>query len=331
MTLPFPSTIGPAPGCTSTAPRAPIRRRRRGDDQFNIEQPVTNSRAYDLKPGRGDFGLTAARILAPGDPYRSTMFYACAPKEPVTCQPSVPDSWTKPASACCGIGCKRSRRRRLRPIGTRRFGVRPSVGISRPEITDRSAPKLLASPEVRPGVAASVDSAGVGGEQREILQLVSSSPNAVVRDLFERFVPSEQRRIDLGVAFDPQTVLRLRGDPSRGRAVFSQEGGRSAPLSCGIGQGRVFGPDLQALPRSTRNRDIAGSHSPSVQGRRPEFVLHNVETKDGMNYSGFVTRKSADELVLRTELGGEVRFVTSNVQSDVAAQLSACPRACCRA
>ena len=43
--------------------------------QFNFDQPLALSRTVDVAPGRGDFGIVGARLIAPGDPFRSTLFY----------------------------------------------------------------------------------------------------------------------------------------------------------------------------------------------------------------------------------------------------------------
>jgi hypothetical protein len=57
---------------------APCHRNGAGGDVpswFNYDQRIESSRAYDGKPARGDFGILGARVIAPGDPYRSTLFY----------------------------------------------------------------------------------------------------------------------------------------------------------------------------------------------------------------------------------------------------------------
>jgi hypothetical protein len=46
--------------------------------QLNREVPLEASRAVDVAPGQGDFGITDARIIAPGDPSRSTLVYRLA-------------------------------------------------------------------------------------------------------------------------------------------------------------------------------------------------------------------------------------------------------------
>ena len=57
----------------------------------------------------------------------------------------------------------------------------------------------------------------------------------------------------------------------------------------------------------------------------PEFVLHQVEAKDGLAYSGFVVRESAAELVIRTEDNPALAISRAQVASDVRSSSSAMP------
>src|SRR5262249_60637344 len=46
--------------------------------ELDISKPLKETGILDVKPKQGDFGIADARILAPGDPYRSVMFYRMA-------------------------------------------------------------------------------------------------------------------------------------------------------------------------------------------------------------------------------------------------------------
>src|SRR5262249_34201461 len=52
--------------------------------------------------------------------------------------------------------------------------------------------------------------------------------DATVRDLFERFVPDEQRVKRLGSVIKPEQILSLKGNAERGRELFF----KSAGLQC---------------------------------------------------------------------------------------------------
>src|SRR5205807_5889125 len=80
----------------------------------------------------------------------------------------------------------------------------------------------------------------------EAAAVAASHTNSVIRDLFQRLLPPEQRRRTLGVDFSPQTILVLQGNAGRGEQIFM---GNSQCARCHIckGAGRAFGPDLTGI------------------------------------------------------------------------------------
>ncbi len=62
----------------------------------------------------------------------------------------------------------------------------------------------------------------------QILTAAMALPNTQVRDLFERFVPDEQKVKRLGSVIRPEQILKLKGNAERGRELFF----KSAGLQC---------------------------------------------------------------------------------------------------
>ena len=68
----------------------------------------------------------------------------------------------------------------------------------------------------------------------------------VIRDLFESFVPEEDRVQRLGTKIDPLALLAMPGNADRGRELFAKPKKSLQCASCHrIGtQGKAVGPDL---------------------------------------------------------------------------------------
>jgi putative heme-binding domain-containing protein len=148
----------------------------------------------------------------------------------------------------------------------------------------------------------------------------------LVRELFDRFLPVEQRRKVLGDPFNPQVVLSLTGDPARGRTLFHAEGGVSCSRCHALeGQGRAYGPDLSLAAKKYRTAELLDHIIYPNRSIAPEFVLHQVELRSGDVVNGFVLRRSAEGLVLRSEDLTERTLKNSEIASDVASSLSAMP------
>src|SRR5207253_8365391 len=54
----------------------------------------------------------------------------------------------------------------------------------------------------------------------QVLAAAAARPEPQVRDLFERFLPDDQRVKRLGSVVKPQQILALKGDAARGRELF---------------------------------------------------------------------------------------------------------------
>jgi putative heme-binding domain-containing protein len=167
-----------------------------------------------------------------------------------------------------------------------------------------------------------------------VVRRALASTNGPTRDLFQRFLPASRRRRVLGEGWDEAALKGVAGDAGRGRALFHADTGPQ----CGRchraqGQGREFGPVLDAIAsRLDRAALLEQIRWPS---RRiaPEFALHQVETRDGLQHSGFVVPadqaaagvRAPEVLRLRTEGGEVMTLARESVVSDTVSPVSAMP------
>ena len=81
--------------------------------------------------------------------------------------------------------------------------------------------------------------------KREVAAIARTSPHVEVRDLFERFIPVEERVKRLGDVIDRASVLALSGNAVRGRSVFTTNTAAACKTCHKIGDlGETVGPDL---------------------------------------------------------------------------------------
>ena len=93
------------------------------------------------------------------------------------------------------------------------------------------------------------------GVRQQLVAAAMAHPDSQVRDLFERFVPDEQRVKRLGSVIKPEQILALKGSAARGQELFF----KSAGLQCANchrigGTGSSLGPDLSRSPRNMARR-----------------------------------------------------------------------------
>ncbi len=297
--------------------------------------PLFRTGIVGTRPTQGTFALPDAQLIAPGDPFRSVLFYRLAtiggghmPKVGSRAMdaPGVAlmEAWiralgtaapeTKPgadATLADSVAAAES----LRSV---------SAGVAQPlsAIIDR----LLASTSGALMLARLLDDKAVPAlAQADAVARGAQSPRSEICGLFERFVPERDRAPRLGFDIDPQQILSLAGDADRGRKVLLASS--VACFSCHrIGtSGRAFGPELSHVgTQRTREQILTSILEPSKQ-IEPRYVLYAFGTTDGKEYSGLITDRSKDTIVLVDATGQQTRLDVPKVKILDAQATSAMP------
>ena len=159
----------------------------------------------------------------------------------------------------------------------------------------------------------------------QVMTAVQARPGPV-RDLFERFVPDEQRVARLGNVIDPAALLARKGDAARGRELFFKAAGLQC-VNCHrvAGTGSTLGPDLSAIGKKYNRAQILESLLEPSKVIDPPYVAYLVETTDGTVHTGLLAAKTEREVVLKEATGKEVRIPARKVASLVAQKKSLMP------
>jgi putative heme-binding domain-containing protein len=160
--------------------------------------------------------------------------------------------------------------------------------------------------------------------RNEVAAAAMVQTNALVRDLFQRLLPPDQRRQTLGTDFNPETILALPGIAARGRDLFL---GMAQCSRCHVcnGAGRAFGPDLTGIARKYPRAQLLEQILYPSRVIAPEYKTTVVTLRDDTEISGFVLKRSATELVLRDENLAEHQLRISDLKETREAALSVMP------
>ena len=280
---------------------------------LNHDRPLADSRLLDVPPGRGGFGMPDARVIAPGDPWRSVLLYRISTegsgRMPIQGSRRVDEAgvalvrrWIEslPPSTNSGVAVRAARQRMS------------SSSIESLPLDETSGALAYLGRVAHPDAA--------------VVQRALRSTNGPTRDLFQRFLPASQRRRVLGEGWSDTVLAGLSGDAGRGRSLFLADSGPQ----CGRchragGSGRAFGPPLDGI--ATRYDRAALLDQIRWPSRRiaPEYALHQVETRDGLQHGGFLVSKDAPTLRLQVEGGSVVDLPLEMVVSDTVSPVSAMP------
>ncbi|HZU39236.1 MAG TPA: hypothetical protein VFA18_25140, partial [Gemmataceae bacterium] len=334
------------------------------DIDLRYDFPIEETKTLDIRPVQGTFDIPDARILAPGDPYRSVLYYRMS-KLGGGRMPHIGSDYVDVRGVRLlhdwirQLPLHKDERAQLaKLIDLHDLGVlvrdreewpglvrRTAEGIARAhgrtkviledtqqaERTIRAqaaghvqarAPErkqailaLLSSPTGALMLVHALDERRVPAwAQEEVLQAAGTATGPV-RDLFERFIPDDQRVARLGPIIKPEQVLTRKGDIGRGRALFFNNAGLQCIKCHRVGSvGSTLGPDLSLIGKKyTRGQILENILEPS-KTIDPKYVAYLVVTDDGKQYTGLLVAKSMTEVVLRTSTDQEIRLPLKKVE-----------------
>ena len=249
----------------------------------------------DAEPSQGAFGIANAKVVAAGRPWESTLFYR---------------------------------------MSTSGSGHMPKLGQWD---NDRAGLQLvyqwIASLEPTASESAADDSGGTSVALKHFAELIfdekltqrelqmaakkAQSPGTpLTADLFERFLPMQERRKRLGNNVDRNALLGMVGDASRGRERFLD----GQLMQCSLchrvhGSGRSVGPDLDGIGKQRSRQELLDSLLEPSKVIDTRYRSHQVLTTAGQLVSGLLVRDTATELVIRSADGRNHRIGKEEIES----------------
>ncbi len=290
--------------------------------QFNIDKKLSEARALDEDPSRGNFDLAHAKILASGDPYRSALIYRIS-TEGLGHMPqigsrlvdekglSVVMEWLTSLSA-----------QDTAPTNTDLIAAAKRAAASP---TKKNLEQLLK--DSRSSLALMHQGLQAGNDsvlRTRTAQLAKMQDNVFVRELFQHWLPASQRRKTLGSDIDPADILSLNGDPSRGQALFF---GATQCYTCHQlnGQGRAFGPNLEESAARYNSEALLDHILNPSKTVAPEYRSVSITLNDDTEFTGIIREQGDEELVLIDTTLNEYTISKEKVFDSFFSTLSAMP------
>ena len=296
------------------------------DIQLNHEVSLEASRAIDVAPGQGGFGIPNPRIIAPGDPSRSTLFYRLSSAGAGHMPPigtSLVDhrgvaliyDWIRQ------LGPPQSLDRDIENIAA------TAGAMADPSARDDAISRLLGSMPGALELAHAVRQQRLPAAARDaVLEAAASHPEPAVAAVFEPFLAPGRLEPRLGTAIDPEAILSLEGDPSRGRWLYLH----SASLQCrschAVEDGdRNLGPSLTDIGRRLDRRRILEAILEPSKSIADAYRTWVVQTSDGRMLTGLIVSRSAKGLVLRDAEGNRTELAADDIEAAVPQAISVMP------
>jgi putative heme-binding domain-containing protein len=280
--------------------------------ELDFLKPLKETGIYDVKPRQGDFGLPDARIVAPGDPYRSVLFYRMA----------------------------KFGRGRMPHLGSE-FPHAQGLDVIAEWISSLSNPPKkweIPEPDLTkqdqayvsfPGAWPFVRAYALGKLDRkatsDLVTGLAKHGTPPIRELFEGYLPPDPKGRKLGANPRPAAILALKGNAERGEVIFFNKEMKCANCHKVGEKGTALGPDLTKIGGTRTRPELLDSLLNPSARVEPQFAAYNVHTKDDKTYTGIVVKRSDKELILRDAENKEIRIEGENVDGVRPSRLSLMP------
>ncbi|MFO1501184.1 MAG: PQQ-dependent sugar dehydrogenase [Verrucomicrobiota bacterium] len=305
---------------------------------FSHDLPLREMHALDRPPTQGTLGLSNARVIAPGDPSSSVLFFRIATtgqgrmpligsSEPDLRGVSLLSDWISQLPGAPALNAQPAD-----DVAQRERDVQAVVDAAAPRPWTTSAQTaldhLLASPNAALALwTRLVRTNWPGGLPDGLLGTISHTAAFQVQDLFDRFLPAEARPQKLGPNPKREQILALSGDAAHGKALFFREAVQCSRCHVIQGQGRDLGPDLSLVGAKYSSRELLEQVLEPSKAIDPRFIQYQVETKDGSSWSGFIVKRERDQLWLKDVNLAQVCLHTNQIVHLQPQSLSAMPEA----
>jgi putative heme-binding domain-containing protein len=296
--------------------------------------PLEKTQTVGARPTQGTFGIDDARIIAPGEPERSVLYYRIA-KTGAGRMPRV-GSRQVDARATRLIGDWIARLPRppaaadAGPADDPVSAAAASLGASpapSPDARDGAIRLLCGSSRGALALVRLIDRGKIDPPTLgEVVARTKDHPRAEVRDLFERFVPVSERVERLGDAIDPEAILGLSGDAGRGRRWFVADSAARCQTCHRVGaEGADVGPALDAIGSKYARRDLLRHILEPSREVDPKYATRAVATADGRVVQGVLVERTDRELVLKDAQGRTFRIPRDEVAQEATQPASLMP------
>lgn len=262
--------------------------------------------------GIGTFGLSDAKLIVPGEPYRSILLYRMS-KLGYARMPYIGSRVVDGAGVALIADWIRSLPGESGTAATSEASNAPIA-----ERVKTTGDALALVNQMHRGALNEADFAAA--------VQAGSAASSDVRGLFDTFIPEARRRPTLGPTFDPQLVLGRQGDKERGKLIFFSDGARCKNCHEHEDRSKSLGPTLWDITKKYPKTADLLQHAvqPSLKIEEP-FAAYTAVVDDGRIVQGLIVEQNEQQVVLKTVERQLVRLARRNIEEMLKSDKSLMP------
>lgn len=280
---------------------------------FDPTVPLDDSQYIDAVPSQGSFGIKNARIIAPGEPSRSVILYRTLKSG----RGHMPQFGSNVIDAE-GVRLLHDWIESMESASPTEPGPKPPLRLSKFNgMKDHEIESALSTIE-----GAMILSIACSGEinnpalQRAIVKRGASHTNATTRDLFEHFLPENERTPRLGTNIDENAILAMKGSTQAGKTLFETGDGITCRNCHRLNQvGQNIGPTLESIGTQQTPAELLGSILRPSENVAAAYQTKQIVLSDGRILSGVILDDNTDLLVLADSGGKQYSLAKDEIES----------------
>lgn len=287
---------------------------------FDITVPLSNSKYIDAAPSQGAFGIPQAKVVASGSPSRSVLLYRTLKSG----RGHMPQFGSSVIDRN-GISLLA---KWIASLGDNPKSLTHSSPFGESEIIEDAAiAKAISSIEGAVSLALACNDEALPQElANRVAAIGAAHQHAPIRDLFEQYLPEDQRVKRLGALIDEAQLLSIKGSAERGRALFES----AADINCRnchrIGQvGQSIGPDLSGIGSQQTASELLASILRPSEKIDPKYRAKQVLTFDGKVLTGLLVSETESQIELADSAGKTSTIDVADIEDMRSAPKSTMP------
>lgn len=297
--------------------------------ELPFEFPLERTHMINARPTQGTFDIPAAEVVAPGDPFRSVLYYRMTKtgrgRMPYFGSAEVDERGVK-------LIYDWIRQLPAKDVPDVANSVNQHLDVALANLKSNKAQKqtieeLLSSTNGAMALLRQIDDGKLPRKTREqAVELASAHSDIRVRDLFERFLPADRRTKRLGSVVDVDKLLALDGDAARGKSLFFE----AKAIQCKnchqiADQGTKLGPELTHIGKKYNRAQLLETILQPSKAIDPKFQPYLVETSAGKVFTGLLVDRNEKRVVLKNAQNKDVSIPIGDVELIAPQQKSLMP------
>lgn len=302
--------------------------------ELDVSLKLDGMKAIGVTPTQGKFGILEAEVISPGDPFRSVLLYRMSKlgkgRMPYSGSSIVDERGVQLISDWMARFSDSDKNKKVNVLQLRNRHanlLHDSIQIEDQDFVGQKLSEILRNTSGGLYLLNAMIRTPMSERMKaQIIQLATQGGNPLVRDLFERFLPEDQRIKRLGVKIDRSALLAVQGDSREGKKLYFEMAGLQCRDCHRVHQhGKEVGPDLTQIGKKRSRAELLENIIQPSKKIDEKYFTYVIETRSGKLHNGLLIKKDTSGFTLKNPKNEILEIPHDEIESVVIQKKSLMP------